>query len=138
MDTGIFHADYKMGKSSLNFNYDLFYKTEMSLESGAKPPNHLYTIMTKTCINLRCKKTSLGIISATVQLSHQLSFLSKAHLKIIQMPTSKRNKNYVQLNYKTISLMQKNQFFRQGEICANAYLARNNHYSVFLIFLRRP
>lgn len=70
MDTGIFHADYKMGRSSLNFHYDLFFKTEMSVESGAKKPNHLYTIMTTTCINLQCKKTSSGIVSGTVQLSH--------------------------------------------------------------------
>lgn len=92
--------------------------------------------MTTTCINVQYKKTSFGINSAPVQLSHQLSFLSKTHLKIIQMPTSKRRKDYVLLNYKTVSLMEKNQFCRQGKICANAYLARNNHYSVFLIFLR--
>lgn len=70
MDTGIFHADYKTGRSSLNFHYDIFYKTEMSLESRAQNPNHLYKIMTTTCINLQHKKTSFGIISATVQLRH--------------------------------------------------------------------
>lgn len=70
MATGIFHAEYKMGRSSLNFHSDLFYKTEVSIESGAKKPNHLYKVLTTTCINLQSKKTSFGILSATVQLSH--------------------------------------------------------------------
>lgn len=67
MDTGIFHADHRTVRASLNFPYDLLYKTEMSLESAAKPHNHLYKLMTTTCINLQCKKTFLGIISATIE-----------------------------------------------------------------------
>lgn len=42
MDTGIFHADYRTGRSSLDFHYDLFYKAEMSLESRAKKTPVIY------------------------------------------------------------------------------------------------